>query len=487
MTSVVSDNFIWERSPRALDTSTSYRTKLSSESQTYHIGDLVRIAIPPQRNGFLNCANTFLNVSVEGYISGTGLGTSAATRLRMSHIGINSAFNQVNLIGPNGQYIQQQQNYQAMYATNWAMNTSQDNQWGQSLTDGSSPPLVQGYGDKLNTVQCPLVGPTSPAPSATLAYIADFRNPSGRCEYSVSLMGILSGTKHLPVCWFGSDCFVEIQLTNDLRDIYLTAETSATLSNTTIASSDPLDFQFHLDCQFDVASDNSMREIQEHAGYGDGPVSWSDTQTRCSSFSIPIAELNSRVGGVKSMVINGVRPRKLLSVVQAAFTPNSRGNRDAWECCNPYNTFQLRIGSELYPPREQEGFAQMMTGALECYNQLAITAVSNRITGKDTINNTGATRWGSSPRLTPSSDRTFVYEDPNRGAAGVNLANFPGLSDGLDTSELIIQSLGDVTDKVVTDPVAYPQAAVDPYQVFTIKRFGVLYSVSEQGDFTVSY
>ena len=63
MTSLVSDNYVYEPTPRVLD-GYSYRTLLSSESSSYVLGDYVRIAIPPVHNGFLNTANSWVNITI---------------------------------------------------------------------------------------------------------------------------------------------------------------------------------------------------------------------------------------------------------------------------------------------------------------------------------------------------------------------------------------------------------------------------------------
>ena len=53
MTSLVSDAYQYEVTPRVLD-GTNYRTLLQSEASSYSCGDVVRIAIPNVHNGFLN-------------------------------------------------------------------------------------------------------------------------------------------------------------------------------------------------------------------------------------------------------------------------------------------------------------------------------------------------------------------------------------------------------------------------------------------------
>ncbi len=488
MTSVVSDAYIWERCPRAIDTVNSYRTKLASDASTYQLGEIVRIAVPPVHHGFLNTANSWLNVTVKS-TDGQPLAASTTqttpklspANLCFSHIGINSCFDQVNVIGPNGQYVSNVQNYQPIYAVNWANNTNRDNAMANSITDRSAP--IEDLSIVNPDVTFHTVRGQSLADEATQVDGSTTQVTLGEVNCSPVLNGLLNTTKSLPVCWFSSDCYVELYITNDVRNMFFTAGQDETLV------SGGLTFSFELDCQFDVVTDNSMRMIKDHAGYGLGPVSWSDTQQRCSTYTIRADELAQTALNTKSQVINGVKPRKLLSVQQAAFSSNQNGDRDPWEHVNPYFTFQLRIGTELYPPRAQEGLAQMYAGVGECYNQYAYTTQANRIKFHEQ-NDIGPVF----PRLHSSSGGSgsagTTYNHVRVGSAGVNLANFPGLSNGLDVSDVQIESLGLLgkdTQSIWYNMGTTAELENANYTVYSLKRYGVLYSVSDQGDFTVSY
>ena len=488
MTTVVSDQYIWERTPRAIDTVNSYRTKLASDASTYQLGEVVRINIPPVHHGFLNTANSWLNVTATS-TEGQPL-TASATQttpklspvcLCLSHIGINSAFDQVNVIGPNGQYISNVQNYQPIYAVNWANNTNRDNAMPNSITDRSAAIEdldATNPGITFHTVMGQsLVNDSTQVASSTSQVTLN------ETKFSPVLCGLMNTTKSLPICWFSSDCVLELYITNDVRNMLFTSGLDETLTTGGIT------FSFELDVQIDVVTDNSMRMIKDHAGYGLGPVSWSDTQQRCSNFTIRSDELSQTSLNTRSQVINGVKPRKLLSVQQACFAFNQNGDREPWEHCNPYFTYQLRIGTELYPPRPQEGLGQMYAGVNECYNQTSYTTQANRLKFHES-NDIGPVF----PRLHPSSGGTGsagkTYNHVRVGSAGVNLANFPGLSNGLDVSDVQIESLGLLgkdTGSLYYNWGTISELASTNYTCFTIKRYGVLYSVSDQGDFTVSY
>jgi hypothetical protein len=68
-----------------------------------------------------------------------------------------------------------------------------------------------------------------------------------------------------------------------------------------------------------------------------------------------------------------------------------------------------------------------------------------------------------------------------RASVGYDFTCFDGNTDGLDTTSVIIESLGGVGQ---TTGVA---DAVNPYEVISLKRFQVLYSVDTAGNVSVSY
>ena len=60
--SVVSPDFKFEVDSEGL-ASRCYRSQMPSEAASYGLGDRVLIPIPPVHNGFLDCSQSFLNIS----------------------------------------------------------------------------------------------------------------------------------------------------------------------------------------------------------------------------------------------------------------------------------------------------------------------------------------------------------------------------------------------------------------------------------------
>jgi len=454
MESVVSDNFIYETDKRSLDCY-QYRTQFLSEGADYGLGDRVRIPIPPINKGFMNLQNTFLKVQVEfPTITGTNLATS---NTRWSHIGVNALFDQVNFLGNSGTYIQQMPNYQAITALNLTQNTDYSNNMSNSVTNGTAMvnlntgQKIVAYDNYLDILGNPVNIASGGTATAQVGSAEDF---------SPSLQGLFSGVRHLPLTWLASDSAIEIVLTNDIRNAIFSTNASATITGGTAKVT------ISLSAQIDIVSDNSLRKIEQYCDFGQGPISWSDTQQRASMNSLTQAELNSTSSIQKTQLITGVRPRKLLNVCQFACRANTTGNVDPWAIVNPFDSFQIRLGAELHPPREMSNRAEMAQHCLDCYNQNSYTTMSNRLQGKLGSNRN---RFSAPPNLSTEVN-----------AVGVNLTQFQAESDGMDTSQLTMETIG-------TLQVNSAVSATGPYQLYTVKRFGVLYSISPNGDMSISY
>ena len=460
MTSLVSDNYIYEPTPRVLD-GYSYRTLLSSESSSYQLGDYVRIAIPPVSNAFLNTANSWVNITIgDVVLNGTNIvqDTPTVAGVRHSIAGIHSLIDTCSVVSPNGQFLEHTPNYQSQQVMNWINNTDLSAALPNSITN-NTPDVDNTFAD-FTTVNGNSIALTINAGATSATGVATE-------HFSPTLSCMLNGTKALPICWFASDTHLELLLTKDILSVFHNASFSppSTVGGLTGGS---CTITVEIDAMIDIVTDNSMTLIKKKAGYGSGPVSWSGTQQRSSIHSISTAELNTTGENIKSTIIGGVRPRKLLSIQQAAFVNHPSGHYDRWQCVNPYSngSFQMRIGTQLFPPRPMESAAEMIQHVQKCYNQKSLTVTNNRL--KEGF-------YG--PRFSETGTGTI---DTFRGSVGYDFCTFDGNTDGLDTTNIIIETLGGL--KAVA---GFP--AQFPYMVVTVKRFQVLYSCDDAGNVSVSY
>ena len=465
MTSLVSDNYLYEPTPRVLD-GYSFRTLLSSESSSYQLGDYVRIAIPPVSNGFLNTANSWVNITIgDVVLNGTALVQDTPTKAGVRHsiAGVHSLIDTCSIVSPNGQFLEHTPNYQAQQVMNWINNTDLAAALPNSITNNT--PDVDNTFEDFTTVN----GNSIELDINLTGTVATGVETE---HFSPTLSCMLNGTKALPISWFASDTHLELLLTKDILSVFHNASYNPTGPVVGLLGSGSCTITVEIDAMIDVVTDNSMTMIKKKAGYGSGrPVSWSGTQQRSSIHSISTAELNTTGENIKSTIIGGVRPRKLLSIQQSAFVNHPSGHYDRWQCVNPYSngSFQMRIGTQLYPPRPMESAAEMVQHVQKCYNQKSLTVTNNRL--KEGY-------YG--PRFNEQGTGTI---DTFRGTCGYDFTTFDGNSDGLDTTNIIIETLGGLKSPA-TSPAEMAQF---PYQIVTMKRFQVLYSCDDAGNVSVSY
>lgn len=454
--SVVSDSYIYEAKPRAPD-GHSYRTEFQSEASDYQLGGIIRIPMNQIERGFINVENSWLNLSISDVtLTGTGIAVDA---IKMSYIGGSACMDQVNLISGSA-YVSQQTQYQAMYALNYVNNTTIDNSLTNSISNNSAKPKDGSNGDSVSYIagqSLPLTATGTTAASQV-----------GTINMSIPLMGILNGEKSIPLGMLTEESVIEIYLTNDIKNIFFNKVADGTITGLGSAT-----FTASFDAMIEVVSPNAFREIKAASGGNNDIVTWSSTQQRASSNTITKDELNSVSLMEKSLLVTGVKPRKLLSLVSGCFRNNTDGNYDRWAMVQPWaltnSGLQWSIGTRLFPPRRIETPAQIIKHLTACYNQESYTTQNNRF-GGTSFNN----------RIPSTTDANEAKVDIVRSAFGIDLTSFDKEQDGIDVSNVNILCSGNL--KLNADITADAN-----YQLVTIKRFGVLYSISPEGSWVVSY
>jgi hypothetical protein len=455
--SVVSDSYIYEPAPRAPD-GHSYRTEWQSEAASYGLGGIVRIPLSQVERGFVNVENSWLNLTIKNVtLAGTGL---TAAGVRMSHIGGSACFDQVNVIN-SGAYVQHTTQYQAVYALNFVANTDANNSLGNSITNNSAKPATGGTSSADYTA---LLGNILPVTAATTTAAVQ----TGTLTMSIPLMGIFSDEKAFPLGMLASETVLELYLTNDIKNIFFNNAASGTLTGLGSA-----EFVVSFDAMIEVVSPNAFREIKAASSGHNGIVTWSSTEQRASSNTIRLDELNVAALMEKQVLLTGVKPRKLLSIVGACFKDNSNGNYDKWAMVQPFaeteSGVQWQIGTKLYPPRKIANKAEIVKHLSECYNQSAYTTQANRFNDNSFEN-----------RIPTTTDAAEVKTDIVRSAFGVDLTSYDKENDGVDVSQCNIMLGGNLK---LNDSVT----ETSNYQLVSVKRFAVLYSVSDSGNMVVSY
>ena len=454
--SVVSDSYIYEPKPRAPD-GHSYRTNWQSEAADYELGGIIRIPLSQVERGFVNVENSWLNLSIADVtLAGAGF---VADGVKMSYIGGSACFDQVNLIS-GGSYISHQTQYQSIFALNFINNTDVNNSLTNSITNNSTKPESGGGGtlyDAMEGNALPMTigtGETSAVQTGTLTM-------------SIPLMGILNGEKAIPLGLLTQESVIELYLTNDIKNIFFNAAANGTITGLGSAT-----FTANFDAMIEVVSPNAFREIKAASAGNNNITTWSSTEQRASSNTILQAELNSDSLMEKQMLVTGVKPRKLLSIVSGCFHDNSNGNYDKWSVVQPWEKtnagLQWAVGTMLYPPRKIANDAEVVKHVGACFNQESYTTQSNRY-AHTTFSN----------RIHSASNAGIAKSNVVRSSCGLDFTSFDKEADGVDVSAVNILVGGNLKRGAVD--------AASNYQFVSVKRFGVLYSISPSGDWSVSY
>ena len=451
--SVVSDSYIYEPAPRAPDGPGNYRTQWQSESESYQLGEIIRIPLSQVERGFVNVQESFLNLTIKDTAL-TGVGF-AADNTRMSYIGGNAALDQCNLIA-GGSYVQHTTQYQSIFALNFVNNTDINNSLGNSITNNTASPST----DSTDS----MVGNVFPV---TLNAAFTTATQSSDVTMSIPLMGILSGQKAIPLGLLTSETVIELYITNDIKNILFNGAANGTITGGTCT------IKASFDALVEVVSPSAMTDIKAASSGNNGIVSWSSTEQRASSNTITFDQLNSVQLAESQYLCTGVKPRKLLSLVSGCFVANSAGNVDPWSVVSPWDQsqsgIQWQIGTRLFPPRKIANRAEMVKHVSACYNQETYSTQANRLP-ETTFKN----------RISASQTASLVKTDTLRSCFGIDLTSFDKEhGDGLDCSMVNIIVGGNLkgTDTVSTQN----------YQMVTVKRFGVLYSIDQSGTWAVSY
>jgi len=450
--SVVSDSYIYEPAPRAPDGPGNYRTQWQSESETYQLGEIIRIPLSQVERGFVNVQESFLNLTIkDAVLAGTDF---VDTNTRMSYIGGNAALDQCNLIA-GGSYVQHTTQYQSIFALNFVNNTDINNSLGNSITNNTADPQKSKTAQMCgNSFPLTLTGTTDAVQSSDVTM-------------SIPLMGLLSGQKAIPLGLLTSETVIEIYLTNDIKNILFNNVNGGTITSGSCT------FKASFDALIEVVSPSAMTDIKAASSGNNGIVSWSSTEQRASSNTITFAQLNSVQLAESQYLCTGVKPRKLLSLVSGCFVANSAGNIDPWSVVSPWDQkqsgIQWQIGTRLFPPRKIANRAEMVKHVSACYNQETYSTQANRLSENTFGNRIAASALADEPKL-----------DTARSCFGIDLSSFDKeTGDGLDCSmvNIIVGGNLKVTDDTETQN----------YQLVTIKRFGVLYSIDQSGTWSVSY
>ena len=441
--SVVSQDYQYEAEQESIEAS-CYRAVIPSQSSSYQLGDRILIELPHSHQTMMNTQSSWLNLSmtVSG-LTGTNI-ASNTTDIHMSSIGIYSAISEINLLSNSSGYIQQIRNHQQIMAFLTANNTDFSASFQNSVTN--KMPLVSAGNARLN-------------PPETISAASGIAQQN----FSIPLLGLLSDSnKQLPIGAINDNLTLEIVLGSDIRNIFFSSVSSAT----TVLSGGSATFTAEFDADMITLSDRSYQQVMNASKDSRGIISWNGSQIHASNDIVSKSNLDSVNKSYISFEVGGVKPSQLLQVWHCGFG-TSFGSGDQWSFGNYQSEdWRVRLGSHVYPPQYVRGTAEFSQSVRGSLGQNAVTQYNTVNDSSDTLNYRQL-----------ASTNTFV----NTSCGGVcyNFEAFYDTSQGIEHKgkQMVIES------SVQSSGVA----AANDIRACTLKRFTCLYSISPNGEISVSF
>ena len=441
--SIVSQDFSFEPEEEAI-IGNCYRTIIPSQQQSYQLGDRILIELPHTHQTMMNTQASWLNLILNANLTGTNV-VSNTTDIHLSSIGIFSCINEINLISNSSGYIQQIRNHQQIIAFLLANNSDMSSTFASSINSGV--PLTSGSNSRIND---------------PIAISASGGIPEQK--YSIPLLGLLSDSmKQLPIGMINDNLTIEIVLCSDVRNIFFSGKSS----DTTEITGGTISVTAEFDADMITLSDNSYRKVLDASKNENGIISWNSSQFHATNNTVSISNLDAGSKSIIQFEVGGVRPSQLTQIFHAGF-PSALGSGDMWEFGNYQSEdFRVRLGSHVYPQQYIKNSSEFKNSVNDALSQTANTLLNQQ------------TDFNHNKMNYRQLASTTVHTSTLSGGVAYNWEKFYDTGQGIDhkgkqlTIEVSVQTSG------VT--------AINPIQACTIKRFSVLYSISPNGDFSVSY
>lgn len=441
--------------PEALSAS-SYRAVYKSNVSTAGLSGVVEVRIPNVQNAILDCSASYLECSVAATITGTGL---AADSVRMSPFGIASAIKQIS-VSCGSVCVQRFNQFAELYALLRSSNSSVSSFSASSLTEGTaggnSTQNGMLEGTKLSVV------PNGGATAAVLSQL----------NFSLSIPGLLSGSRSIPVCFLNDSLRVEIIFKDDVRSFLYTSAGSGV----TVISGGSVTFsQIGYNARMITLSPYGMQQIKLASGMSEKrPLSWSDISYTTDTSTVDADTLNSATETTRVVKIGGLKPRSATAYYSTGFPSTVSGNCIMSAPCGSgaFST-QLRASGALFPPGQGlVGTAQNVQGAQMASYQFDNPQLTN-------IYSLNACRQDRAQSLrVQAAAAAFDSEPTPRCVSGYPLAAMAD-NRGIDVSNSQVElHLRYIKGASVT--------AVSPIASFFAMRYNVIYSIGSDGSFHVS-
>jgi len=426
------------------------RTKLQSDEDSYGFGGRCTIQVPNTANSVLNTANSWVDLSVT-FSNLTGTGSAALTGLRMSNIGIYSIISEI-LVEQGSNLLQHTRNHQEIISILNTLNTDEAATLPNSVLAGM--PNLTATRTRFGQAQ------TVTVDSSGISGIA-------KQDFSICLIGILSSVKKLPLFQLNMPLRVSLVFANNINQV-LYSSLSSTVSSLTGGT---CEIRAQYNAEIITLSDRAITDIKNASNINStGILAYSDTAVECVVSVVTHAEQGATSETIKTQIQGGLKPQKLLGcLLYGVPTPN--GNTDAYQTLNyGSNSFQIRLGSKLHPPRAYEK-AENARAAIGVFGQTDLTLATNQLSVAYNKN---------SQRQNATTVVQAIGAPLHFGVVGGHsFKSWFDSRDGIDSSNKQMETM-------VSLKVGSVAASFDIRSCF-LKRYGIIVSVSADGQMSVNH
>lgn len=463
------------------------RTKFPATEGVTSNGRQSHILLPNGRNYYLNCKNSWLNLTIQPTVTGTNLPTAVIPAsgstitytnkdvLAVDPMGLVSCIQRITVTN-NKLPIFVLNDYNKVHAMLCVAQGNASTQGVRALTGGATfqgafipdnlaPPLANnleptrlidgfGNGEILTSTGTKYVGP--------------------RMGASIPLLGLL-GNAQIPLAELKGEVEIIIDWVEDGRNLILTApkkeEDSIAVSgmDVTVTAVDYTVTEVSYDGAVTILDDASQLAVQEYNKSRTEPIMWSDKYYYAFGKNIGPVDLGVATSVRKNDIISSTRVTSLCSMYFAGFcTPkvNPTGvttvaNKN-WESFNVphifYDKLRYRIGGIEHPKQLVDTVQQMVQNTVACSSNNDAAIVSGLMKHPLTTNNWKPenTAW-STGTTSPSDTLSKAYRFVNRGVTGINFEAFPDTYSisGIDASSVDTECEYDI---VGNDTATYAQS-----------------------------
>jgi hypothetical protein len=434
--------------------------------------EISNINIPPLRNSYLNCRDSFLTFSVEAEMTGKLLpwmGADEETLTNAGNIlldpcGACCFIRSITILQGQSTTIQHLDNYAKIHSMLQVAEASVDSAGIRGILSGcanytsSTGAAVQGTRGGVTLIGTPTTHWGNPKTGSTA-----IATKTAQMTFALPIAGLLS-TANIPLSMLKEGLTIRVQWANNVRDCFYTKHAGST---ETLAGIDDIGAMTFKNVCYDAGvatlTDASQLAVEKENRYKSEPIQWSGTDYYC---------------GIRNTSSDELKTAQTVTHILGGFTFTSTKSILCGTYCKPvglynppnvphivHDKIRYRVNGIERPRNVIDTLAKMV-------QHTAVTTGSNSQAVSTGLMSRDFTSANFRP-LTGFSD-TNTEEFTDRGVSGVSLNSFPamGAISGIDTRGGDIQAELETTS--VTTLLDMSTYFVGVYDVIFMIEDGVI-------------